>query len=653
MKTPFRTLGLAVLFLGGVVANGHAATFYVTTQYEGQGSLRQAILDANANPGADTISFAIVDNIGLTSPLPVLASDLTITNDCPGLAIRAYAYNGATPVPRLFEIAPGYTITISGLRFDSFSDPTGGSAILNHGSNVTINHCLFSENSGYAVKNTADAGQAATLVLRDCTFWVSITSPLAIENTGAGQVSLVVTNTVFSTHFTAASGVIHNAGKAVVTNCTLLVNTNDKPLGVAIYNDGPGAVLDLRNCTLAGKSEGALGYLLYNAGGSVAFANNIFDAIGSTRAMLDAAGDTRLLQSAGHNLSSDAAGGDNSAAPGGYLNASGDIRNTDPLLASFFLFDNGGLTQTLALLSGSPAINNADPAKAPSRDQRNYIRIEAPDIGAYEDRGVIPSGLANISTRARVGTGNDVLIAGCILRVAGQPHTLAVRALGPSLPLAGALSDPEVEVRTDSPPYGSPIASNDNWQVSPTKQQILDLGLAPPSPSESATVAAINSQGSYGAAKCTAVVSGVNNQTGIGLVELYELDRTKGMEPLNMSTRGFVGTGDDVMIAGFIVLGPDSLTLAVRALGPSTSNYITDPLQNPALQVYDQNGTTLAANDDWQNGGQKTELFVRGLSPRDDREAAAILTVVPGAYTAIVRGVGNTTGVGLVELYRL
>ncbi len=120
-----------------------------------------------------------------------------------------------------------------------------------------------------------------------------------------------------------------------------------------------------------------------------------------------------------------------------------------------------------------------------------------------------------------------------------------------------------------------------------------------------------------------------------------------------MSTRGRVGIDQDVMIAGFIVVGPDSLSVAVRALGPSTSTFLTNPLQNPALEVYDQNGVLLAANDDWRTGGAAVELYARGLQPQDDREPATIVTFQPGPYTAIVRGVNGTTGLALIELYRL
>jgi hypothetical protein len=152
----------------------------------------------------------------------------------------------------------------------------------------------------------------------------------------------------------------------------------------------------------------------------------------------------------------------------------------------------------------------------------------------------------------------------------------------------------------------------------------------------------------------TAQVRGANNATGIALVEVYDLDRTSAAKFLNLSTRGLVQTENNVMIAGFIVLGPDSLRVGVRTLGPSLRfSNVGNVLEDPIFAVFDQNGTLVAANDNWRAGTQQTELYMNGVSPNDDREAAAIAIFAPGAYTAVVRGVNDTTGVALVELYRL
>ena len=153
----------------------------------------------------------------------------------------------------------------------------------------------------------------------------------------------------------------------------------------------------------------------------------------------------------------------------------------------------------------------------------------------------------------------------------------------------------------------------------------------------------------------TAIMSGVNGTTGIGLVEVYDLDQSAGSKLANISTRGFVDTGDNVMIGGFIA-GPTatgSTTVLLRAIGPSLVNAgIQDALQDPVLELHDSQGTVLMSNDDWKDT-QETEIEATGLAPTDDHESAILQTLAPGAYTAIVSGKDNTTGVGLVEAYHL
>ena len=148
---------------------------------------------------------------------------------------------------------------------------------------------------------------------------------------------------------------------------------------------------------------------------------------------------------------------------------------------------------------------------------------------------------------------------------------------------------------------------------------------------------------------------GVNGTTGVGLVEAYDLDHPAGSKLANISTRGFIDTGDNVMIGGFII-GPEGLgdtTVLVRAIGPSLADFgVANALEEPTLDLFDGNGTLLSTNDDWMDT-QETEIEATGLAPTDDRESAILATLPPGGYTAIVRGVGDTTGVGLVEVYHL
>ena len=258
------------------------------------------------------------------------------------------------------------------------------------------------------------------------------------------------------------------------------------------------------------------------------------------------------------------------------------------------------------------------------------------------------SHLANISTRLNVGVNDDVLIGGFIVR-GPEPKRLILRAIGPSLTgagVSGAMADPMLELHDST---GATIVTNDNWQASAQASEISASGLAPNNSLESAILATLQ-PGNY-----TAIVRGVNNTTGIALVEGYELDST-ATRLVNVSTRGQVGVGDEVLIGGFIVTGSDSKTVIVRALGPSLgtgANPLAGVLANPVLELHDGSGALLSSNDDWVNSPQYSTIVASGLAPSNSLESAILTTLSPGNYTAIVRGVNNTIGIGLVEVYDL
>lgn len=148
----------------------------------------------------------------------------------------------------------------------------------------------------------------------------------------------------------------------------------------------------------------------------------------------------------------------------------------------------------------------------------------------------------------------------------------------------------------------------------------------------------------------TAVVSGANNGTGVGLVEVYDLDQAADSKLANISTRGLVQTGDDVMIGGFIVLGTEPTNSIVRAIGPSLP--LPGTLSDPTLELHDGNGVLISSNDNWKDT-QQAEIEAAALAPTSDLEAAIVVTLFPGAYTAIVGGKDNATGIALVEAYQL
>jgi Divergent InlB B-repeat domain len=253
-----------------------------------------------------------------------------------------------------------------------------------------------------------------------------------------------------------------------------------------------------------------------------------------------------------------------------------------------------------------------------------------------------PTTLANISTRLRVETGDNVLIGGFII-TGTQDKKVIVRAIGPSLPVPDALADPFLELHDGA---GNLIQSNDNWVDSPNKQAIIDSTIPPSNDLESAIVATLPANSSA----YTAIVRGVNDTTGVGLVEVYDLDQSVDSKLANISTRGFVETGDNVMIGGFIVLGSSSQNVIVRAIGPSLP--VPGALADPTLELHNGNGDVIAFDDNWKDS-QQAEIEATTIPPTNDLESAIVATLDPGNYTAIVRGVNDTTGVALIEVYAL
>jgi hypothetical protein len=253
----------------------------------------------------------------------------------------------------------------------------------------------------------------------------------------------------------------------------------------------------------------------------------------------------------------------------------------------------------------------------------------------------------NVSTRGLVGSGDQSLIGGFIVAGADSQQVL-LRGLGPSLAssgLSGPVEDPVLTLYDGS---GAVIATNDDWQDDPSAGEISAAGLAPQDPGEPATIQTLE-PGAY-----TFVVTGKNGNSGIGLVEAYDLSPSLDSRLANLSTRGFVGTGDDVLIGGFILGEVEKNTVVIRALGPSlTSAGLAEPLADPTLAVYNKDGVAIANNDNWMDGPHSAQLKQNKLQPSDSAEAAAVLTLAAGAYTTVVTGAGDSTGIGLLEVYDL
>jgi uncharacterized delta-60 repeat protein len=293
-------------------------------------------------------------------------------------------------------------------------------------------------------------------------------------------------------------------------------------------------------------------------------------------------------------------------------------------------------------------------------EQNFYIQARGYHVGGYFNSSesitdsvrnafVLPGARPrNLSTRMQVGTGDNVGIGGFIINDPDLPvifdyKRVLVRAVGASF---DQLVDPVLELHQPEP-YETII--NDNWRDDPWQEaEILATGLAPSRDFDSAIVATLN-PGSY-----TVVVRGKNNSSGVGLIEIYDLDQPIPTKLVNISTRALVGTNSNILIAGFILGGSGANDqIVVRALGPSLTAFgVPNALANPRLELRDNNGALLIANNDWQDDpAQAVELTAAGFAPSNNLEAAVAVTLAPGTYTALVFGDNNGTGVGLVEVY--
>jgi hypothetical protein len=323
-------------------------------------------------------------------------------------------------------------------------------------------------------------------------------------------------------------------------------------------------------------------------------------------------------------------------------------------VASIVLQSQGTYTGTISVNgAGVVSISNAAPAGSHS------ITIRATDnCGLTTDAtftlnvaAPIPAQALNISTRLRTDTGDKVMIGGFIIR-GNASKPVVIRGLGPSLanagvPAATVLNDPVLELHG---PNGALITSNDNWKDSPQRSQIEGTVFQPTDDREAVILATL-SPGNY-----TAILRGVGQTTGIGLVEVYDNNQAVDSDLANIGTRGFVRTGNEVMIGGFTLGGNNNPTrIAIRALGPSlTSSGLSNVLADPTLELHNANGTILISNDDWQSDSASAgQLSANGLALPDPKESGIFISLSAGQFTAIVAGKNGGTGIGLVEIYNL
>ncbi len=261
--------------------------------------------------------------------------------------------------------------------------------------------------------------------------------------------------------------------------------------------------------------------------------------------------------------------------------------------------------------------------------------------------GAPPAQALNISTRLDVGTGDNVMIGGFIIK-GNSSKSVLIRGLGPSLTnlgLTGVLLDPVLALRGAD---GAMLFQNDNWKDD-QRVQIEGTIFQPADDREPVIVASLPP------AAYTAILTGKNQTTGIGLIEIYDRDQSADSELQNISTRGFVGAQGNVLIGGFILSGNNNTRVAVRGLGPSLSQFgLTNLLADPALELHDGNGATLIANDNWADDAAAADLLsANGLALANSQESAIFTTLPAGQFTAILAGRNGGTGIGTIEIYNL
>jgi N-acetylneuraminic acid mutarotase len=253
--------------------------------------------------------------------------------------------------------------------------------------------------------------------------------------------------------------------------------------------------------------------------------------------------------------------------------------------------------------------------------------------------------LLNVATRLKVLNGDNVLIGGFII-TGTEPKKVLILGIGPSLSqfFSGSLADPTLELYQGN----TLLQMNDNWKTD-QQAEVEATGAQPSNDLESAIVRTLD-PGSY-----TAILRGKGDATGIGVVQAYDLNQAANSKFGNIATRGFVDSGDNAMIGGFII-GPasgGSTVVVVRAIGPSLANFgVSGALSDPTVELHDGNGATIAFNDNWADDANQGSI-PQSLRPGDPHESALYRVLPPGDYTAIMRGTGNSIGIGLVEVYNV
>ena len=661
------------------IGTAAADTYPVTNLNDsGAGSSRQAILDANGHAGADTIAFTIpgagVRTIAPVTELPVIAGQVTIdgftqpgssanTSPAADNAIILVELNGANGGPGITDLTlgPGSAgSTIRGLAINRF---TGNGILVQSNSNIisgnfigtnaTGTGALGNSLDGISVQASSNTIGGMTVAARNV---ISGNGRHGISLSGGAQNNAVQTNFI-GTDATGAQ-LLGNGGDGVyATNATsnaiggTITRAGNPPANLIAGNAGCGVGVATGTTGLAIKgnsihSNGGLGIDLNRDGPT---RNDISEADADTGPnQLQNYPILTVFAASPYNGGSD-------------VHLNGRFKSTPNTRFHIEYFSNdaydpsgfgegqvwiGSLdltTEANGRIGWGSAFQTPLPAKNvtfTATDPNGNTSEFSPQMGQ----------LLNIATRLRVQTGDNVLIGGFIIS-GNDPKKVMVRGIGPSLAnfgIANPLANPTLELHDST----STLGTNDDWRTRPDNSsqqaEIEATNLAPISDKESAIVATLPANN----AGYTAVLRGKDDGTGIGVVEAYDLDVAANSRLTNISTRGLVESGDNVLIGG--IISSKGLTkVVVRAIGPSLAPFgITNPLLDPTLELYDGSGTPIAINDDWQTS-QKEDIEEARLEPNDSRECAILAALPAGNYTAVVRGKNGATGIAVVEAYNV
>ena len=722
MKTKSKTtsyivhsIAAAVLVLTAQISLAGSATWLSSPQDSAWENANNWTLGGPPNGPSDIATFAQSSRTGVNISTSQEVNSIVFTSDSAAYVFSIGACNGASCQGQL--VLSGTGVNNSSSLGQDFQAANSGQIIFNNASTAGSAHTSIVNggssppevSNGYTIFNDSSSAGGASIANASTEIFfygdigrtifngASTADHASISNYGAGGSHGAGGQTIFNETSTAANASIDNlgSGPASTAGSALTIFNDASTAGHATITNQAGdfagetiftgsSTADSATLIANGGvyGDGAIFFSGASTGGTArvkVFDNGYLDISGHqggiTIGSIEGTGNIRL---GANNLRVGTNGLNTSFS--GVISGTGSLTKIGSgvltLQSNHCIANTAGLN----LVSGSIIkLDFAGPPDAVASLRVNGVSqppgvyggpmSSAPHILPEFGRGLgtVEAGpistLGNISTRAFVQTGDNVVIGGFIVQGA-ERKKVVIRAIGPELTQHGvpnALANPTLELHDHT---GALIASNDNWETTiiggiVTMNQVAAIrasGYAPSDLRESAMIVNLP-PGSY-----TAIVRGVANMTGVALVEVYDLSPAPNSILGNISTRSFVQTGDNVMIGGVIVQGTQSRRVILRAIGPELTQYgVPDILADPTLELHDSTGALIASNDNWQHtiiGGIITADQVRdiqnsGHAPTDPRESAIIATLQPGNYTAIVRGVNNTTGVGLVEVYDL